>query len=164
MPNKISDLFFDEPLYSSYYQKYQQEYIRKKLKTIKMYVEGYKFSEILGILEISDKTARKHIKTYLSGGFELLCKKTKRPKKGSLTEAQRLSFKEVVIKKSPFEVGLEGNIWTGKIMCLYLKKTYEVDYKKGIYDLLERLNLSHQKAHSDSEMQTKKPKNHIYKI
>ncbi len=99
MPNKISDLFFDESLYSSYYQKYQQEYIRKKLKTIKIDVEGYKFSEILGILEISDKTARKHIKTYPSGGFELLCKKTKRPKKESLTETQRLSFKEVVIKK-----------------------------------------------------------------
>ncbi len=34
-------------------------------------------------------------------------------------------------------------------MRQYLKKSYQVDYKGGIYDLLERLNLSHQKAHAD---------------
>ncbi|MBK8442380.1 MAG: winged helix-turn-helix domain-containing protein [Sphingobacteriales bacterium] len=34
-------------------------------------------------------------------------------------------------------------------MKAYLKATYGVVYKSGIYDLLERLNLSHQKAHFD---------------
>jgi hypothetical protein len=46
-------------------------------------------------------------------------------------------------------VGLEGNIWTGTLMRQYLKNTYDVTYKSGIYDLLERLELSHQKAHAD---------------
>ena len=34
-------------------------------------------------------------------------------------------------------------------MCLYLEKTYAITYKSGIYDLLERLGLSHQRAHAD---------------
>ncbi len=46
-------------------------------------------------------------------------------------------------------MGLCGNIWTGVLMCQYLKQVYNVVYKSGIYDLLERLNLSHQKAHAD---------------
>ena len=53
------------------------------------------------------------------------------------------------MKCRPGEVGLEGNIWTGDLMCQYLSKTYGVVYKSGIYDLLERLNLTHQKAHAD---------------
>jgi hypothetical protein len=31
----------------------------------------------------------------------------------------------------------------------YLKNSYGIVYKSGIYDLLARLNLSHQKAHAD---------------
>jgi transposase len=149
MFSKISNLSFDEQLYVSYFHKHQEEYIRKKLKAVKMYSEGYKISKLSSILGITDKTARIYIKTYLSGGFELLCEKITRPKKEYLTEIQRSSLKELIITKSPFEVGLEGNIWTGKIMRLYLKKTHNVEYKTGIYDLLERLNLSHQKSHSD---------------
>lgn len=34
-------------------------------------------------------------------------------------------------------------------MCEYLKKTYNVTYASGIYDLLDRLKLSHQKSHAD---------------
>jgi hypothetical protein len=34
-------------------------------------------------------------------------------------------------------------------MKQYLKKTFQVEYKAGIYDLPERLILSRQKAHAD---------------
>ena len=34
-------------------------------------------------------------------------------------------------------------------MRQYLERTYDVRYKSGIYDLLERLGLTHQRAHSD---------------
>ena len=34
-------------------------------------------------------------------------------------------------------------------MIAYLTATYQVDYQSGIYDLPERLNLPHQKAHAD---------------
>jgi hypothetical protein len=34
-------------------------------------------------------------------------------------------------------------------MRQFIKREFAADYKSGIYDLLDRLNLSHQKAHSD---------------
>jgi hypothetical protein len=40
-------------------------------------------------------------------------------------------------------------------MSEFLKNEFEVDYKSGIYDLLERLNLSHQKAHADYQNASK---------
>ena len=57
--------------------------------------------------------------------------------------------------KAPFECGLEGNIWNGQLMCEFIKREFAVDYKSGIYDLLARLNLSHQKAHADYQNASK---------
>ena len=34
-------------------------------------------------------------------------------------------------------------------MRQFIKREFQIDYKSGIYNLLDRLNLSHQKAHSD---------------
>ncbi len=34
-------------------------------------------------------------------------------------------------------------------MCQYLKQVCQVEYKSGIYDLLARTGLTHQKAHCD---------------
>ena len=101
------------------------------------------------MLLIEQQSVRTYINIYIEGGFEELCKKVKRPQSSLLTETQSLEFKTVLLSKRPSEVGLTGNIWTGQIMCDYLRKTYNVIYKLGIYDLLERLNLSHQKAHAD---------------
>jgi transposase len=47
------------------------------------------------------------------------------------------------LNQRPADVGLDGNIWTGELMRQYLKNTYDVVYKSGIYDLLERMGLSH---------------------
>lgn len=40
-------------------------------------------------------------------------------------------------------------------MRQFIKREFAVDYKSGIYDLLDRLNLSHQKAHSDYQNASK---------
>ena len=37
----------------------------------------------------------------------------------------------------------------------FIKREFAVDFKSGIYDLLARLNLSHQKAHSDYQNASK---------
>ena len=89
------------------------------------------------------------VNTYLAGGFEQLCQPTVRQQPCLLSDEQAASFKEVLLNRRPEEVGLEGNLWTGQLMCQYLSQAYGVTYRSGIYDLLERLNLSHQKAHAD---------------
>ena len=100
-------------------------------------------------VNIHPQSVRKYINIYISSGFEGLCQEVVRPQISLLSPKQSAEFKEVLLSKRPSEVGLQGNIWTGELMCQYLKQTYQVVYKSGIYDLLERLNLSHQKAHAD---------------
>ena len=140
---------FDEEEYKKYFHQNQAEYLRKRLRSVCLYHEGKKFEEIAVILSQSEQSVRKYVNTYIESGFKALCEPITRAHKSRLTPEQCKAFKEVLLTKRPNEVGLEGNIWTGNIMCTYLKNTYDVTYKKGIYDLLERLRLSHQRAHSD---------------
>lgn len=146
---KFAQKGFDESEYKRYFHQNQSEYLRIRLRSVFLYHQGKEFEEISIKLSIHHQSVRKYVNLYISGGFKELCKEVIRPKKSQLIVIESQSFKEILLTKRPFEVGLEGNIWTGKIMCQYLKETYEVDYKSGIYDLLERLNLTHQKAHAD---------------
>jgi transposase len=146
---KFEEKGFDEVQYKKYFQQNQAEYIRKKLRSVYMYHQGKSFGEISAQLSQHAQSTRKYINQYIEEGFSLLCEPVVRPQESLLTKAQSASFKEVLLQNRPFEVGLEGNIWTGKLMRQYLKDTYDVTYKSGIYDLLERLELSHQKAHAD---------------
>ena len=141
----------DEAEYRKYFGRHQAEYIRKRLRILKMYSEGLDYETIAAKYSVHHQTVRQYVLLYNAGGLARLCEKIKRPNKTMLDAAQAAAFKEVLLTKSPSEVSLDGNIWTGKLMCAYLEKTYGVVYKSGIYDLLERLNLSHQKAHSDYE-------------
>jgi transposase len=140
---------FDEQAYQKYFSKHQQEHLRIRLRCLKSYFSGGT-PQTLGLeFGIHQQTVRIYLQTYLLGGFEALCAPIKRPKSTLLSESQMAAFKTVLLDCRPNEVGLEGNIWTGKLMRQYLQNTYQIEYKSGIYDLLERLGLSHQKAHSD---------------
>lgn len=146
---KFEQKGFDEKEYQSYFHQNQSEYIRKKLRIIKLYHEKMETKQLSKELNVNIQSINKYVNTYISGSFKLLCQKNERPRESFLTAEQSLEFKKIILSKRPFEVGLEGNIWTGKIMCEYLEKTYSITYKSGIYDLLYRLNLTHQKAHAD---------------
>lgn len=146
---KFEQKGFDEKEYQAYFHQEQSEYIRKKMRIIKLYHEKKETKEISQKLNVNTQSINKYVNFYIVGGFYLVCQKDKRPRKGFLTEEQSQEFKRIILSKKPFELGLEGNIWTGKLMQAYLEKTYAITYKSGIYDLLDRLNLSHQKAHAD---------------
>lgn len=147
--HKFEQKGFDEIAYKQYFHQNQAEYLRTRLGSVLLYHQGKEFEEIATKLSIHHQSVRKYVNLYLSGGFKELCKVVTRPKNSQLSESESLAFKEILLTKRPFEVGLESNIWTGKIMCQYLRQAYKVDYKSGIYDLLARLNLTHQKAHAD---------------
>jgi transposase len=146
---KFIEKGFDNESYKKCFSQHQEEHIRTKLRSIKLYSEGHEFEAVSKLLQIHEQSVRSYVNTYIEGGFEVLCKKIRRPQSSLLTEQQSKDFKEVLLSKRPSDVGLQGNIWTGQIMCQYLKAAYGVTYNSGIYDLLERMNLSHQKAHSD---------------
>lgn len=139
----------DKKAYDKCYAKHKTESVRLRLRCVLSASEGRSYLSIAQSENIHHQSVSKYVKQYESGGFQLLCSPSKRLRKSLLTDEEAQAFKKVLLSSRPFEHGLEGNIWTGAIMCLYLKQVYHVEYKKGIYDLLERLNLSHQKAHAD---------------
>lgn len=146
---KFEQTGFDEMQYHRYFHHNQAEYIRTKLRCVSLYAQGHCFGQISAALGVHTQSARKYVNTYLAGGFEQLCLATLRPHESQLSHEQAAAFKDVLTTKRPEQVGLEGNLWTGRIMCIYLRQAYGVVYKSGIYDLLERLNLSHQRSHAD---------------
>ena len=140
---------FDEVQWNKYFRLYQQEYIRKRLRTIKLFAENNDVPTISKTLSLNKNSVYSFLKLYLKEDFAGLCRLAVRPKPTLLTKEQELSFKQTIVSKAPFECGLEGNLWTGEVMRAWIKRDFSVDYKSGIYDLLRRLNLSHQKAHCD---------------
>lgn len=146
---KFEQQGFDETEYGRHFHLNQAEYIRTRLRCVKLYWQGMGFAQIAQQAGLHHQTVRKHVNTYIAGGFEQLCQPDTRAQQGLLTDQQAADFKQVLLSKRPEQAGLEGNIWTGALMRQYLLQTYGVSYRSGIYDLLERLRLSHQKAHSD---------------
>lgn len=140
---------FDETDWQKHFHQCQQEYIRTKLRCIQLYAAGKSTKDIMSDLGISLKSIRTYIRLYIQLGLATITKPVKRPQSSLLTQTQQSDFKTVLLTSCPQDYGLVGRIWTGSTMQQYLKNTYQIDYKSGIYDLLERLNLSHQKAHAD---------------
>jgi len=146
---------FDEVQWNKYFRRYQQEYIRKRLRAIKLFAENNDVSTISKTLSLNKNSVYILLAAYLKEGFEGLCRLAVRPKPTLLSPEQELSFKQTIVSKAPFECALAGNIWNGRLMREFIKREFAVDYKSGIYDLLERLNLSHQKAHVDYQNASK---------
>lgn len=146
---------FDEVQWNKYFRRYQQEYIRKRLRAIKLFAENNDVSTISKILSLNKNSVYILLAAYLKEGFEGLCRLAVRPKPTLLSPEQELSFKQTIVSKAPFECALAGNIWNGRLMREFIKREFAVDYKSGIYDLLNRLNLSYQKAHADYQNASK---------
>ena len=140
---------FDKIEWSQYYKRHQLEYIRVRLKIIKLFSEGMNRSEIALRLNISQEKVRKYIKRYVEGGLEDVVKRDKRCRPTFLDAEQTAAFRETILHSHPQSVGLSGNIWTGELMKTYIERTFGVKYKSGIFDLLARLGITHQRAHSD---------------
>jgi transposase len=140
---------FDEKTYERYYHQHQIAYIRTRLRCVKLYSEGESFSAIAEKLNIGDRSVRNNINLYLTAGYKGITTRFTRKQPKQLTPSEESSFKQIILSTKPSDHGYNGNIWTGQLMIAYIEKTYQVTYKSGIYDLLERLNLSHQRAHAD---------------
>jgi transposase len=140
---------FDAQEYQRYVHRHQDEATRLKLRCVEGFALGQQCTSLAQSLGIHPQSCRSYINMYIDKGFVGLCAAIKRPRAGKLSAEQESSFKTVLLTSRPCDHSLEGNIWTGSVMCQYLQKAFSVTYKSGIYDLLERLGLSHQRAHAD---------------
>lgn len=88
---------FDEIKWNKYFRLYQQEYIRKRLRAIKMFAENNDVPTITKTLLLDKNSVYTYLKLYLTEGFEGLCRLAVRPKPTLLTKEQELSFKQTIV-------------------------------------------------------------------
>lgn len=147
--SKFKAVGFDAKTWYKYYHNHQVSYIRIRLQCVKHYAAGHDFAEVATHLGIGTQAVRNAINAYLSGSYQAVVKPIVRKQPTFLTVEQEAAFRHTILTTHPTEHGFEANIWTGNVMIEYIQKTYNVLYKSGIYGLLDRLDLSHQRAHAD---------------
>jgi transposase len=142
----------DKKQWQRLYYKNQQEYIRQRLSAIRYLSEGKSRAEVAQLLGCTDLTIAKWMGKYLETGLAGLVEPIKHQVKERLNPEQQQQIKEMVLNDRPTKYGIDREIWTGKIIAFVIKQRWEVDLKTSrIYEILDNLNLSHQKAHRDYE-------------
>ena len=140
---------WDQSQYDRYLKKHTSEKVRRKLRTLNLNHQQTKLVVIVEKMALSLPTIRTYITTFAQGGFAALCQPEVRPRAGRLTSQQAAEFKHILLTSRPSDHHIEASIWTAEPMRAYLRQAYGVDYRSGIYNLLEPLRLSHQRAHAD---------------
>ena len=146
---EFAKLGFDHAKGTKYFQRYQQEYIRKRLRAIKLFAQNTAVATIYQTLSLIKNTFYRFVKLSLKEGFAGLCRRAVRPQPTLLSPAQELSCKQTILTKAPFACALEGHLWNGGLLREFLKREFAVACKSGLYALLARLNRSQQKAQAD---------------
>jgi transposase len=92
---------FDEGQWHKYYNRHQQEYMRRRLKAIKLYYSSLKREAIAKQLHISYKTLSGYLDRYLSAGLEGLVPPIVKPRLQALNEEQQNKLAHIVLHESP---------------------------------------------------------------
>lgn len=147
---RLSDRQLDSELWQKLYYKCQQEYLRKRLLAIKYLYEGKTRIEVSELLNCHYKTLSTWIDKFLSGGLNNLIEPITHQVESRLNLKQKQALKKMLLSEKPIDYGIDRNIWTGKIISNVIELRWGVKLKTTrIYEILNELNLSYQKAHRD---------------
>lgn len=147
---QLGDRQLDLDLWQKLYYKYQKDYVRKRLLAIKYLYEGKNRTEVSAIIGCSYKTLSTWIEKFLYGGLDELVKEIAHQVPSRLSSEQRLELKRMLLEQKPIDYGIDRNIWTGKIISSVIESRWEIQLKTTrIYEILDELKLSYQKAHRD---------------
>ena len=108
-PNKeLAAKGFDQAQWQKYYNPHQQEYIRKRLKAIKLYYCSVKRQPIAQQLQISYKTLSGYLDRYLSAGLQGLVGPIVKPRLQALKQEQENKLYDMVLHQSPQAYSKKG--------------------------------------------------------
>jgi transposase len=141
----------DQPEWQRYYNQHQQTYKRSKLKAVELAVKHTgSFRSLARALGCSKTSLATWLDCYLTQGLKGLVAAIRHQKPERLNPEQQQQLQAWLLGKQPADFGLEGFIWTAKLIATLVKQEFGVTYQpSGIYKLLHRMGLSHQRAHRD---------------
>jgi transposase len=109
--------------------------------------KGKKPKDLEDIYETSFKSICNWVNKLNQGGVDALIDKEKTGRISKLNCSQKQELKDLVLNKSPKDYDYNSATWTGLILIDWIKKQYNVEYKKAqIYNILKDLNLTFQKG------------------
>lgn len=132
-----------------YYQT-QKHYLRQRLLALKSVWLGKSRTEASHEVGVYRDTVGDWLKLYIEGGYQKLLNPKQLPSRSRLSEEEKQKLKDILQHKTPHDFDIDRNIWTGAIISDVIKKEFNKELKdSAIYVLLDKLGLSHQKAHRD---------------
>ena len=141
---------FDADKWQKLYYRNQQQYIRHRLEAIRLLYQGNRRIEVCEQVGCSYDTVTSWLRKYLQGGLEALVSPIRHQKPSRLSEEQQQQLKEMILTQRPTEYGIERQMWTGAIISEVIAQRFKVELKDSrIYELLNELGLSYQRAHRD---------------
>ncbi len=166
MKNRTSKLREIEPnweLWQKLYYQNQQSYIRQKLLAIKYLWLGDSRPEVAQKVGCSYVTLTEWIDKFIKGGLLELTKPITHQVRSRLNESQQMELKRMILESRPTDYGIDRAIWTGKIISRVIEQRWGVSLKDSrIYEILDSLKLSHQKAHRDYEESRSRTPKRVY--
>jgi transposase len=149
---QLKAISFDPEEWEKLFYKYQQEYIRKRLKAIKYLYEGQTRQEVMTKIDCARKSLIIWIDRYCEGGLKALATPMKSNRKQKLGKEEKGELKKMLLEQKPTDYGIDRQIWTGKSIIEVVNQRWGIQLKDSrIYDILKEIGISHQKAHRDYE-------------
>ncbi len=141
----------DKQEWQRYYNQHQQTYKRSKLQAVALAVAHTgSFRSLARALGCSNTSLASWLDCYLSKGLKGLVADIRHQKPERLNQQQKQHLQDWLTHKQPTDFGLDGYIWTARLLAAVVKQEFGVAYQpSGIYKLLDRMGLSHQRAHRD---------------
>ena len=142
----------DKESWKKLYKKYQQSYLRRRLKAIDLLWSGKGRVEVSKLINCKYETLNKWIDIYNEKGLENLVKPIKRKQSQRLNESAKAELKKIILNQLPLDYGFDRYLWTGELIGKLIEQQWQVSFKKTrIYEILDKINLSYQRSHRDYE-------------
>lgn len=141
---------FDAEQWQKLYYRHQQQYIRHRLKAIQLLQQGSSRAQVCEQVGCCYDTLTSWLKKYLQEGLGGLVTPIRHQKPSRLSVEQQQQLKAMILTQRPTDYGIERQMWTGEILSEVIARRFQVRLKDSrIYDLLNKLGLSYQRAHRD---------------
>ena len=117
----------------------------QRVHVIHLHLQGYRNGEIAKIENLTEKTIGTYIKKYRNLGVDGLKMGHSPGAPPRLTPEQEEQVYEVVLNRTPSEVGLKTTMnWTSPLVREWIQREFGVRYaNRSVLNLLQRLGFSH---------------------
>ena len=153
---KFENLTPNWGLLKKLWMKNQKEYIRRRLRAIRMLWRGFSREDVIKKLDLDPSTLIIWMKTLVEYGVDdgliRLAKEKKLKKEGKLSINQEQALIYMINHQSPTDYGYTQYIFTAKILREIVMRLWNIEVSdQTIYNIFDRNNYSYQKAHRDYE-------------